>query len=214
MTFRILCYGDSNTHGTPPMADLDEMKRFDRAIRWPGAMAQELGDGFEVIEEGLPGRTTVHDDPVSGAHKNGLTVLPAILETHRPLDLVILMLGTNDLKARFAVTPFDIAESVAQLSQMSTSMGAGPDGTEPQVLMVSPVPITETAMLAEMFQGGAEKSKALASRMLAMARRGGWHFLDAGRHAKVDPLDGIHLDEAAQVAIGRAMARKVQQIAG
>ena len=75
----ILCYGDSNTHGTCPMAHIDDVRRFGRHERWPGRMASVLGRDYHVIEEGHPGRTTAHPDPLEGAHKNGQAVLPAIL---------------------------------------------------------------------------------------------------------------------------------------
>ena len=97
MTRTLLCYGDSNTHGTMPMPDLGFQGRYSRDERWSGRLQRLLPD-WEVIAEGHPGRTTVHDDPVEGAHRNGLTVLPALLETHRPVDAVLLKLGTNDLK--------------------------------------------------------------------------------------------------------------------
>ena len=103
----ILCYGDSNTHGTPPMANLGVQDRHSPGQRWPDVMAAALGPDHRVIDEGLPGRTTVHDDPVEGGMRNGLTVLPAVLHSHRPVDLLVLMLGTNDLKHRFSVTGFD-----------------------------------------------------------------------------------------------------------
>ena len=93
---RILCYGDSNTWGYDPATQ----ERFDRATRWTGVLRTTLGDGYEILEEGLNGRTTVWDDPIEG-YKNGHTYLVPCLETHRPVDLVVLMLGTNDLKKRF-----------------------------------------------------------------------------------------------------------------
>ena len=89
----VVAYGDSNTHGTAPMEMLEDMGRLGPAERWPGVLAAELGAGWLVREEGLPGRTTVHPDPISGVHKNGLAVLPAVLESHRPIDVVVLMLG-------------------------------------------------------------------------------------------------------------------------
>jgi len=90
---RILCFGDSNTWGWNPI----DKQRYSKNERWPGVVAKFLGEGFEIIEEGLNGRTTVWDDPVEG-NKNGKEHLPIMLETHRPIDLLILMLGTNDLK--------------------------------------------------------------------------------------------------------------------
>ena len=108
----VLLYGDSNTYGTAPMGALGDARRFGADIRWAGHVARALAGRAEVIAEGHPGRTTVHDDPIEGAHRNGLSVLPAILESHAPLDVVAIMLGTNDLKARFSVTAADVALSV------------------------------------------------------------------------------------------------------
>ena len=125
----VLAYGDSNTHGTAPMATLEDMGRFGPAERWPGVLAAELGAGWLVREEGLPGRTTVHPDPISGVHKNGLAVLPAILESHRPIDVVVLMLGTNDLKHRFQVPVVEIADSASLLVHAIRHSYAGPGMT-------------------------------------------------------------------------------------
>ena len=97
----VLAYGDSNTWGAATVARPDDRYAYEE--RWPGVMAATLGGGWRVIEEGLPGRTTVHDDPVEGAYMNGKTYLMPCLRSHRPLDVVAIMLGSNDLKARFAV---------------------------------------------------------------------------------------------------------------
>jgi lysophospholipase L1-like esterase len=159
----VLAYGDSNTHGTAPMATLEDMVRLGPAERWPGVMAAELGAGWRVIEEGLPGRTTVLPDPISGVHKNGLAVLPAILETHLPIDAVVLMLGTNDLKWRFQVPAVEIGESVSLLVREIHHSVAGPGAKPPKLLLVSPPPVLEAGCLAEIFAGAAEKSKRLAA---------------------------------------------------
>lgn len=208
----ILCFGDSNTHGTRAMPDLDARDRFDKPQRWPQVMAGALGHGWEVIAEGLPGRTTVFDDPVEGAHKNGLTVLPALLETHRPLDLVILALGTNDTKMRFSAPAFDIAKGLERLATMVRLSGSGPEGGAPAVLLAAPVPVVETGVLAPMFAGATEKSRALAPILQNTARRLGTGFIDLGQVAEVDPVDGVHLTAESQAAIGQAMASAVRQM--
>lgn len=95
----ILCYGDSNTWGY----DAETKNRFPPDVRWTGILKRTLGEGYHVIEEGLNGRTTVWDDPIEG-YKNGREYLIPCLESHRPLDLVIIMLGTNNLKKRFSLT--------------------------------------------------------------------------------------------------------------
>lgn len=206
----VLLYGDSNTHGTCPMADAADRRRHPEEVRWPGVLAAELGPGWRVIDEGLPGRTTVHDDPVEGAHRNGLAVLPAILESHRPIDLVVLKLGTNDLKARFAVTPADIAASLERLVQAVRASAAGPASGAPAVLVIAPPPVEEAGWLAEMFAGGAAKSRLLGARIGEMAARLGVPFLDAGGVVAVDPLDGVHYDAAGHAALGRAVAAAIR----
>ena len=210
----VLCYGDSNTHGTCPMNDLQDVRRLDRAGRWPGRMASALGPDWQVIEEGHPGRTTVHPDPIEGVHKNGLAVLPAILETHRPLDCVVLMLGTNDLKARFSVSPLDIALAVERLVHTIGQSGAGPGGGAPAVLLIGPPPIREIGFLADMFRGGESKSQQLAAHYRAVAARNGTGFLDAGSIIEPDPSEGIHLDAAAHRALGRAIAEALAGMMG
>lgn len=205
----ILCFGDSNTHGTIPMAHVDDLGRRGPDKRWPGLMASALGEDWVVVEEGHPGRTTTLDDPVEGFYKNGLTMLPSLLESHRPIDLVIVMLGTNDLKARFAVTPADIARCAGRLLSVVATSTAGPGGTAPAMLLVCPTPILEAGILAEIFAGGAEKSKAIAGRFEDMAHHMGVPFLDAGAFAQVDPLDGVHLSEASHADLAEAITEAV-----
>ncbi|MDQ2065994.1 SGNH/GDSL hydrolase family protein [Xinfangfangia sp. CPCC 101601] len=204
----VLLFGDSNTHGTKPMHALSDLGRYDRSERWAGLL-QGLLPQWHVIEEGHPGRTTLHDDPIEGPHRNGLKVLPALLDSHRPLDLVVIMLGTNDLKERFSVNAGDIALSVGRLVQEIRGSVAGPEGTAPQVLVIAPPPIIETGCLAEIFAGGAAKSHQLAKRMQAMAAREGVAFLDAGNLVEVSPIDGIHYGPEANPVLAEAIAEAI-----
>jgi lysophospholipase L1-like esterase len=210
MTRTILCYGDSNTHGTRPMPDLNGAGRFGHEARWPSVMARALGPDVEVISEGHPGRTTVHDDPMEGAYRNGLRVLPSILDSHKPLDLVILKLGTNDLKNCFHVSAADVAFCLDRLIRVVRASGSGPDGAAPAVLVVAPPPLLEAGCLAEMFLGGAAKSRDLGAAIQAMCTRMQAGFFDAGRVIEVSPLDGIHYEAKAQVALGLALADQVR----
>ena len=210
MTRTILCFGDSNTHGTRPMPTLDGAGRFDHAARWPSVMGKALGPTYEVINEGHPGRTTVFDDPMTGEYRSGVRVLPALLESHKPLDLVIVKLGTNDLKNCFHVSAADIAFFLDRLVRMIRASGSGPNGAAPQVLVVAPPPILEAGCLAEMFAGGAVKSHGLASAIQAMTTRANAGFFDAGRVIAVSPVDGIHYEAEAQVQLGLAMAAAVR----
>jgi lysophospholipase L1-like esterase len=209
MTRTVLCFGDSNTHGSPPVPHLGASGRYDRNTRWPGLLATHLGPDWHVIEEGHPGRTTVHDDPIEGAHRNGITVLPSMLESHKPLDVVILMLGTNDLKGRFSVNPTDIALSLERLIGVIRSFACGPNGTAPGILLVAPPPIVEIGCLAEMFEGGQAKSHGISAAIAAAAARANVSFLDAGAHIAVSPIDGIHYDEGAHRTLATVLGRAV-----
>ncbi|MGL4239280.1 SGNH/GDSL hydrolase family protein [Tabrizicola sp.] len=206
----LLLFGDSNTHGTMPMPDLGAVGRFSREERWAGRLARLLPD-WEVIAEGHPGRTTLHDDPIEGAHRNGLTVLPSLLESHRPVDVVLLMLGTNDLKERFSVNAVDIALSLERLVRVIQASGAGPKGGAPGVLLVAPPPIEEVESLGAIFAGGAAKSRTLGAEIAAVAARLKVPFLDAGTLVKVSPIDGIHYDAEANPVLAEAFAAAIRQ---
>jgi lysophospholipase L1-like esterase len=205
----LLLFGDSNTHGTMPVPSLGLSRRFDRAERWAGRLTKLLPD-WEVIAEGHPGRTTVHDDPIEGAHRNGLTVLPALLESHKPVDAVLVMLGTNDLKERFSVNACDIGLSLERLVRVILGAGAGPDGGAPGVLLVAPPPILEVGCLAGMFAGGAAKSAKLAREIAAAAERLGVPFMDAGQVVTVSSIDGIHYGPEANPALAEAFAAAIK----
>lgn len=205
----LLCFGDSNTHGTCPMDHIDDVRRFDADVRWPGVAARALGADWHVIEEGHPGRTTVHPDPIEGADKCGRPALTVALASHRPIDRVVIMLGTNDLKARFGVTALDIALSVELLVADVLASDCGPDRSAPEALLVAPPPISEDSWLGEMFRGGAATSQGLAARYREAAGRQGCGFFDAGSVVESTPVDGIHLEAEAHAALGRAIAAAV-----
>jgi lysophospholipase L1-like esterase len=145
----VLCYGDSNTWGSDP----ETGERFPEGVRWPGVLRRELGEEYRVIEEGLPGRTTVRDDPIEGDHKNGRSYLRACLESHRPIDLVTIMLGTNDLKERFGSSASDIAQGAASLADWTLRSGCGPEGGAPVVVLISPPAVGRLTDMAQMFRG-------------------------------------------------------------
>lgn len=206
----LLCYGDSNTHGTAPMRQILQRERFGPGARWPGVMAAALAPDWHVVEAGLPGRTTSLPDPVLGAHMNGLAVLPAILASAAPIDLVVLMLGTNDLKYRFQMPPLEIGVCLENLVLAVKHSIAGPAGAAPGLLVVAPAPVIEAGCLAEVFEGAGKKAPQLAAHYAAVAERHGAGFFDAGSVIAVSPIDGVHLDADAHLALGRAIAGVVQ----
>lgn len=209
----LLAFGDSNTHGTPPIVNREAYHRFDAATRWPRRVQAALGPGWELAEEGLPGRTAQFGDLVMGAHMNGQDGLKIALQSHGPIDVMTLMLGTNDVKARFATTGAQVTAGIAGLLDLAlgAEMQARHGGFK--VLLICPPPVEETGPIAEEFFGAAALSRSLPPLYAALARRRGVGFLDAGQVIAVSPLDGVHFDEAAHAALAEAVAEAIRKLA-
>lgn len=208
----IVCYGDSNTYGLPPIQELGDFSRYDRQTRWPRVMANKLGEDFHVIEEGLCARTTTHTDPVEGEDRNGLVSMKLILESHMPIETVVLMLGTNDLKARFGVSAFEISLSVQRLVLAIQQSTTGANFKAPAILLVAPPPIHERSFLTKMFKDGREKSLELPEHLSHVAAAMGTEFFDAGTFVDADTEDGVHLTAASHRILGVALADKLMQM--
>lgn len=207
----ILAYGDSLTFGH----DAETGGRHAYENRWPSALEAGLGGKARVIAEGLGGRTTVFDDFSAAADRNGARVLPTLLDTHKPLDLVILFLGTNDLKPYINGTASGAAMGVKRLVEIVKTHPFGVHPT-PKVIVVSPpltVP-TEHADLKPMFRLGAGEAPEFAEHYARIARDTGAGFFDAAKVAVATPLDGVHLDAANTRAIGTALVPLVQSTLG
>ncbi|MDX1564827.1 MAG: GDSL-type esterase/lipase family protein [Phycisphaeraceae bacterium] len=172
--------------------------------------AEAAGAGLACDRRGQNGRTTVFEDPIE-PYKNGKAALPILLETHRPLDVVTIMLGTNDLKHFFNLGPRDIALGAATLAEMVMASGAGPDGTGPKVLLISPPRVT-AEHFAPKFDEAIPKSQGFAEAYRMMADQIGCAFLDAAPLCDAPVPDGVHLDEASIVKLGEAMAEKIAAI--
>ena len=207
MMKEILCFGDSNTWGADPSGN----GRHPRNVRWPGVLAALLGPDYSIIEEGLPGRTTVWEDPVEGDKMGKRHLLPC-LQSHLPLDLVILMLGTNDLKKRYSAATTDIAQGVACLLDIIAGSGSGPGGKAPPVLLVAPPPLGKLSGFGPMFEGGSEKSRSFSPLLGELASSRGCPFLDAGAVIRSSDQDGIHLDAGEHRKLGEAIAKEVRKI--
>lgn len=204
----VLCFGDSNTWGYDPERG---GARFPVEVRWPGRLARALSEEATVVEEGLNSRTTVHDDPMQPG-RNGLAYLVPCLDTHAPVEVVVLMLGTNDLKARFAAGSHDIALGNARLLDAIATSAAGPDGGAPRMLLVAPPPLGRLSEFAEMFAGGEATSRRIAPRVEALARERGCAFLNAGDYVSTSDLDGIHLDAVGHAALAEAVGEGVRTL--
>ncbi|TRM10617.1 lipolytic enzyme, G-D-S-L [Lentibacillus cibarius] len=194
MKKRIVCFGDSNTWGY----DAATQERFSEDIRWPCLLQQRLGNDYQVVEEGLSGRTSVCDDPlIEGL--NGLAYIQPCLMSHAPLELVIIMLGTNDTKERFGLTAYNIAQGITRLAHKAKSTNAGRQGGAPNVLVVAPPPIgaayATTDIKHPMGKDCDVKSSAFPRHLQTLLKGTGIHFLDAGSTVSMNNIDYMHLNQ-------------------
>jgi lysophospholipase L1-like esterase len=200
----ILCYGDSLTWGYSAVGP----SRHAYEDRWPSVLEAELGGGVTVIAEGLNGRTTAFDDHLAGADRNGARILPTVLTTHAPLDLIIIMLGANDMKPWIHGNPVAAKQGMERLIDIVRGHDYPFDGPPPKILLVSPPTVsrTDNAEFKEMFAGGDTASQHLARLYAELAGLTGCGFFDAGSVARTTPLDGVHLDAENTRAVGLALA--------
>lgn len=194
---RILCYGDSNTWGKIPGPR--PVQRYLVNERWTGLLQSKLGDNFEIIEEGLNSRTTNLDDPdPSNPGRNGALLLMPILETHNPIDMIILMLGTNDLKTQYNRQPADVLDGIRNLIEVIDTFAHKIKRSRPNLLLVSP-PLVKEVPGREMYSGAATKSQQLASLYQKFAHDISREnevclFLNAAQHVQSSDVDGVHLE--------------------
>lgn len=200
----ILCYGDSLTWGY----DADGPGRHAVPDRWPSVLQGALGENTMVIAEGLNGRTTAFDDHLAGADRNGARILPTILTTHAPLDLVIVMLGTNDMKPYVCGHAIGARQGMQRLIDIVRGHDYPLDQDAPDILVVAPPSLCETADpdFAAVFGASIEQSQMLASFYSDLADIEGCGFFDAGSVAETTPIDGVHCDAVNTRAIGKGLA--------
>lgn len=201
---RVLCFGDSLTWGARPDADA----RHQAADRWPVRLEAGLS-GAEVIAEGLNGRTTGFDLP-HAAEANGTRILPTLLHTHAPLDLVVILLGTNDtvIAERSARQSAHALSRLAGIVRSHPYPGAAP---APRLLLVAPPPARSAAAITD---ADIARSSALAAAYRGVAGEVGAAFFDAGTVAAASALDGVHLDAPNARAIGEALVPVVKDVLG
>lgn len=204
-----LLFGDSNTWGYRPASDGE---RFPFAQRIGGVLQNRLGDSARVIEEALNGRMAHWEDPLN-PNKNGAKQLPIILETHRPIDFISIMLGTNDLKRYLNLNPIDSAMGVSHLIDTIRESQCGRNGVTPEILVIAPPQYVDTNQpFGRLFEGAVEKSKCFPSAYKEIANAQGVHFLDASKSATPPASgDGVHIDEIGSTAIGNAIANLIQE---
>ncbi len=203
----LLCFGDSNTWGFNPAT----WERYPLDIRWPGVLQNELGESYRVIEDGLNGRTAVSGNPFDDFN-TGKTELVSTLANHCPLDLVILMLGTNDLLMRSSISPDDVGKGIDVLLHIIRHSGAGPGGGAPATLLLAPPPIGPLVGETETLEGAMAQSHLFAERYASIAADFGCAFLNAGEIVRSSEIDGSHLDAPEHKKLGLAVAKRVHMI--
>ncbi len=217
---QILCYGDSNTWGCIGkwVTNDKPSERYDTDIRWPMVLQTELGDAFHVIEEGLGGRTSIYA-PEEEPWKNGEPYLKPCLRSHRPLDLVVIMLGTNDLQAKKDISEQDLPTGISRLVEIiQADKKCGRNEVPPQILILAPIEVRPSApegRTSVFLQFRCEIGRQLSLRFPAVyeqvAREKGCYFLNAQQFAQPGPADGIHMDAASHVALGKAVAGLIRE---
>jgi len=196
----VLCYGDSNTYGYDAIRD----GRFLLNVRWPGILQERLGSDWHVIEEGLNHRTTTVDDPENEGRNGSVYLLPC-LHSHRPLDLVIIMLGSNDMKAQYNRTPEQITQGMADLVKIVRASNCGRGINRAEILLMSPPLAGDQYDYADAMEGITTKAPLLPYLYRQLAETAQCLFLDAS-FLKCPYPDGIHLGPNEHLQLGNKVA--------
>ena len=213
MKKRIVCFGDSNTWGYIPVTS----ERYDETIRWPARLQDKLGyTDYTVVEEGLTGRTTVFDDPFD-PDLNGMKVMPAVLRTAAPIDVLVFMLGTNDFQSNIpAGNPISTARAVQYMLETARKLGVDRPGEKMKILLISPVEITEDRLTFKENDvtdaTSIANSRALGKCLAIVAQQLGVDFIDAAQYIKPSKVDGVHLDEAGHAKMAELVYEKLQSM--
>lgn len=221
MKKHIVCLGDSNTHGycaDPTDCADSTLARFNEEERWTCLLQKALGDDYLVVEEGLSGRTTVFQDPLYEG-LDALSYLYPCLKSHEPVALLIIMLGTNDVKERIGANPYAISLGMRRLIQKAKTVDCwGPEG-KPNILVIAPPPIEDGIVNSplddEMGHGALEKSKQVPHYLRRVASEEGVHFLNAAElGAAFNQVDFMHLTRASHAVLADALTEYIPGFCG
>lgn len=202
----IVCFGDSNTYGYQP----DGTGRFDENTRWTGRLQKRLGKEYRIIEEGLCGRTTVfHDEFREG--RRGIDAIGTIVETHNPIDILIIMLGTNDCKARYGAAAGVIAKGLEQVVEKALNKA----DHDLKLFIISPIHLGKNVGEADYDPEFDSKSEIVSSKLADEYKRVAEQyqalFLDASTIARPSVTDREHLDEEGHQRLAEAIYQKMKE---
>lgn len=205
---KILCFGDSNTFGHVPGGN-----RYKKRVRWPGRLQKLLGEAHQVIEEGVCGRTNAFEDKFLPG-RCGLYDIGTDMELYAPVDLLIVMLGTNDCKTQFHASPAEIADGLENVLKKAGTSAENPFRT----LIIAPAALKELVSEgdfgAEFDSASVETSKALAGEFKKLSQKYDAFFLDASEVTEVSDVDGVHLDEEGHRALAEAVYDLIREMPG
>lgn len=207
----VLCYGDSNTYGYNPSDGF----RYPESVRWTCRLQKLLGDDYRIIEEGCNGRTTVLDDPIEG-WKNGRDYLEPCLNSHKPIDIVILMLGSNDLKETFHASAEQIAEGAGELVDIIQSFTLEKQGYVPEIILVSPTTIgegiKESPFYGAFYENAIERSREFPNHYRKVAEEKGCVFFNAADHVSTSTIDSLHFSPEGHRALAEGIFQAVKNL--
>lgn len=204
----MLCYGDSMSWGIIP----GSRQRHAYGKRWTGVLQGLLGPQVRLIEECLNGRTTAWNDPFRPARLGRDYLLP-LLQSHAPLDLVLVFLGTNDLQAMYSVSAYESSLGANALVDLIQTSRMEPMTAPPKVLLVAPPLIVRPCgAMQDKFKGAEEKSRGFAEHYRRVAQERGCFFFDAAGVITPSTTDGVHLDEPQHLAFAQAVHPVVAHI--
>lgn len=223
----IVCYGDSNTHGCNPDYDVFTWDlngkvnlpvRFGPHERWTGVLADSLNAAeYRIVEEGLPGRTTMFCDSALPYRTGRDYIVPCLL-SHAPVELLIIMLGTNDLKACYSPSEVALGMGMDEFMKIVKNLSYWDNGELGEILLVAPPPIHDSLPMSRfsgMFnENSVHMSKRLAALYRQIASLHGVNFLDAGEHISVSQVDCIHFSLESHQTLGKVMALEVKRLLG
>jgi len=202
----ILCYGDSLTWGSIPNGG-----RYQKHCRWPEMLNKQLGDDYDVINFGLPGRTTIWDDPfVEG--RNGIKYIQSAMETFGPVDIVIVMLGTNDLKQYFNANAYNAAKGVEKIITKIREPNIYNFPAADIIVVAPPNILSPKGEAADIFMGATEKTNKFHQEYQKVTARQKCVFLNAAGIIKPSEIDGVHLDIDANTTLSQALAPLVRNL--
>lgn len=211
----VLCFGDSNTYGFNPEFTSPYNMRYPKNIRWTGILQNILGNDYDIIEEGLGGRTTVWDDPPSYG-RNGRTQIIPLLQSHQPIDLVVIMLGTNDVKRVYNASVMEVGRGMEELVKICLNPYVYDIMKAPEILIISPVKLgknLKNSWLCDIFdEDSPSRVEGLASTYKQIADKYKTGFMDAAQYVETSDVDSVHINMEGHRILAIEIAKKVKEM--